>query len=188
MEKRINELIRARIRLGESLGVPTEDISSQIRNGVGSFMSRYSTNVNLLEGFVGLELGKKGSQGVLDEPAEESLLREFKSRIFALYIYIRQINGLLRGNLKINLQDQIGLSTLTDIKADIEITAKNSFDTYVPYYNLWVTEGEKKKCYPCEYGPNNYLSLIYFLLFAISSRTEMLRDRPQLTRIINDTL
>jgi hypothetical protein len=167
--------------------VPTEDLASQIRNGVGAFMSRYTTHVGLLEDFVGLELGKKGLPAGLDEPAEESLLREFKSRIFALHLYLRQINGLLRGSVRISLQDQMGLSALTGPKAEIEITPRHCFDAYVPYYNLWVSEGGNRKCYPCEYGPNNYLSLIYFLLLALSTRSE-LRDRPLLARIINDTL
>lgn len=65
----MNELIRARIRLGESLSVPTEDIGSQVRNGVGAFMSQYASHVGMLEDFVKGELGKRNSQnGVEDIP------------------------------------------------------------------------------------------------------------------------
>lgn len=49
--------------------MPTEDIGSQVRNGVGVFMSQYATHVLMLEDFVKGELGKRNSQsGVEDVP------------------------------------------------------------------------------------------------------------------------
>ena len=100
------------------------------------------------------------------------MLREFKSRIYALYLYVRYLNTLLKGSPKICLKDYLGFKS-TALEGDIEISPKYTFDAYVPYYNLWVTEGNTKKCYPCEYGPANYLSLIYFLMLTLSKRAEI---------------
>jgi hypothetical protein len=113
------------------------------------------------------------------------MLREFKNRIYVLYLYVRHLNVLLRGSVRVCLRDFMGFRPTGE--GDVEIVPKYSFDAYVPYYNLLVKEGLGKKCYPCEYGPANYLSLLYFLLLALSKRNE-LRDRPEVVRIINEAL
>jgi hypothetical protein len=60
---------------------------------------------------------------------------------------------------------------------DFEISPKYSYDAYVPYFNLFALEKEQKKCYPCEYGTSNYLSIIYFLIYCLSKKADALKDR-----------
>jgi hypothetical protein len=103
-----------------------------------------------------------------------------------LYLYVKHLNSLLRGCVKIDLKDFLGFKPMVS-SADLEIVPKYSFDAYVPYFNLYELQKEGKKCYPCEYGTTNYLSIIYFLLLCLSKRSEV-RDRPEVVRIINDTL
>lgn len=178
--------MRGRIRIAESLGVPTEDLSSQVRRPVPAFLALYSSYVGMLEGFVAADLTRKGYQASIEELSEESMLREFKNRIYVLYLYVRHLNALLRGSVRVCLRDFMGFRPAA-AEGEFEIVPKYSFDAYVPYYGLVFEEERAKKCYPCEYGPANYLSLIYFLLLALSKRSE-LRDRPEVVRIINETL
>lgn len=59
LEKKISELMRARMRLAESMGVPTEGLGSQVRPGVGPFVEQYNTYIGMIEGFIASDITRK---------------------------------------------------------------------------------------------------------------------------------
>jgi hypothetical protein len=114
----------------------------------------------------------------IEELSDEHIPKEFKNRIYILYLYVKNLNHLLKGSVKIDLKDYLGFKPLASGDIDFEIVPKYSFDAYLPYFNLYAVEQkERKKCYPCEYGTTNYLSLIYFLLHCLSKKADVIRDR-----------
>jgi hypothetical protein len=133
----------------------------------------------MIESYIASDMqNNKNFENSIEELSDEHLLKEFKNRIYILYLYIKNLNNLLKGTVKIDLKDYLGFKPLASGEIDFEIVPKYSFDAYVPYFNLYAVEQkERKKCYPCEYGTTNYLSLIYFLLYCLSKKAEALRDR-----------
>lgn len=101
-EKKINELLRNRIRIAESLGVNTEALSSQVRKGSIEIVEHYNNYITLLESYFESDLqNKKSFEFSIEELSDEHLLKEFKSRIYALYLYVRNLNNLLKGSIRI---------------------------------------------------------------------------------------
>ena len=60
-EKKINELLRNRIRIADSLGVNTEALSSQVRRGSVEIIEQYNNYMAMLESYFASDLQNKKS-------------------------------------------------------------------------------------------------------------------------------
>lgn len=132
--------MRNRIRIADSLGVNTEALSSQVRRGSVEIIEQYNNYMAMLESYFASDLqNKKSFEFSIEELSDEHLLKEFKSRIYVLYLYVRNLNNLLKGSIRIELKDFLGFKPLLNGpgEVDFEISPKYSFDAYVPYFNLF---------------------------------------------------
>lgn len=70
-----------------------------------------------------------------------------------------------------------------------EIAPKSSFDQLVPYFNLYKVdpEGQHRK-FTCEFGENNYLSVIYMLVYSLGENRELLRWNSYVYRLVHEIL
>lgn len=65
----------------------------------------------MIELYIRTDIQNKNSNDLSqDETNDDNLEEEFKSRIFILHIYIKNLNKILQNNTKINLKDNLGFS------------------------------------------------------------------------------
>lgn len=65
----------------------------------------------MIELYIRTDIQNKNSNDLSqDETNDDNLEEEFKSRIFILHIYIKNLNKILQNHTKINLKDNLGFS------------------------------------------------------------------------------
>ena len=72
------------------------------------------------------------------------MANQFKSRIYILYLFVKSLNKLLNGAVKIELKDFLGFKKAVTGDIDFEISPKHSFDAYIPYFTLHAYEKKAK--------------------------------------------
>lgn len=170
-------IIQERVRLAELMGVEVTGLYSRRSSEVENFINTYNRYIAIIGDFLEFEVRGAKRSRLSEEEGSSEASQDGKNKIYILYLFVRHLNSQLDPSIKVKLSDFMNLVHPKYGSYSLEIYPRVVYDAYRPHFNVYeVKNGKRDTPYYCEYGEENYLSVIFTVVVWLVKQKQLQRN------------
>jgi hypothetical protein len=171
-------IIQERVRLAEHMGVEVTGLYSRRASEIENFIKSYNRYIGIIYDFLEYDARSIKKNRFSEEDGNSSeASQDAKNKIYILYLFVRHLNTQLDQSIKVKLSDYMNFVHPKHAAYALEIYPKVVYDAYRPHFNVYeLNNGKRDAALYCEYGDENYLSVIFTVVAWLAKQKQLQRN------------